>query len=58
MLNIKVKGTEIEFTFTDFFTKKHIHSQSFTFDDAEQIAKDILKMIKKEEKEVSKNRCF
>ena len=58
MLTLKVKDNMVEFIFIDYFTKKHIHSESFTFDDAEQMAKDILKMIKKEEKEVSKNRCF
>lgn len=58
MLTIKAKNNEVEFIFIDFFTKKYIHSESFTFDDAEQMAKDILKMIKKEEKEVVQKRCF
>jgi hypothetical protein len=58
MLTLKVKDNVVEFIFTDYFTKKHIHSESFTFDDAEQMAKYILKMIKKEEKEAAPKRCF
>ncbi len=58
MLTIKKKDNAVELIFTDYFTKKHIHSESFTFDDAEQMAKDILKIIKKEEKEVAPKRCF
>jgi len=58
MLTLKVKDNAVEFIFIDYFTKKYVHSESFTFDDAEQMAKDILKMIKKEEEEVALKRCF
>lgn len=58
MLTLKVKDNTVEFIFTDYFTKKYIHSESFTFDDAEQMAKDILKMVKKAEKEDPPKRCF
>lgn len=57
MLTINKKDSEIEFTFSDFFTKKIIHSESFTLHDAEQIALDLLKMAK-ESSECHPKRCF
>ena len=46
MLTLKLKDYQVEFSFTDYFSKKIIHSESFDLDDAEQIALDLLKMIK------------
>lgn len=45
MLTLKLKDKEIEFTFVDYFTKKIINTQSFSIDDSEQIANDLLKMV-------------
>lgn len=52
MLSLELKDQEIEFTFSDYFTKNKIHSESFTLDDSEQIAFDILKMISAKRKKV------
>lgn len=51
MLSIQAKAKEIELTFTDYFTKTKIHSESFSLEDGEQMAIDILKMIKQVRKE-------
>lgn len=46
MLSFRVFEDEIEFRFVDFFSKEHLHSESFSYDDAEQIAIDLLDTIK------------
>lgn len=69
MLTLKLKDYQVEFSFTDYFSKKIIHSESFDLDDAEQIALDLLKMIKdkrkkdaqedrNESRERTQKRCF
>lgn len=52
---LKINGDEIEFIFVEHSTRKYLFSEKFKFTEAEQIAKDILKMIKKDEKQ---SRCF
>ncbi len=52
MLTLQLKDNEIEFTFSDYFTKKIIHSESFNLEDSEQIAFDILNMVKAKRKKV------
>jgi hypothetical protein len=58
MLTIQLKDNEIEFTFTDLFTKNKIQSESFSIDHCEQIAFDILKIIstKRKKHRAQKNR--
>jgi|KBSMisStandDraft_5_1062788.scaffolds.fasta_scaffold2268798_1 hypothetical protein len=51
MLSIQTKDNKIDFTFTDYFSKKKIHSESFSLEDGEQMVIDILKMIKDIRKE-------
>lgn len=69
MLTLKIRDENIEFSFTSYFTKKNIHAEAFTLDDSEQIALDLLKMIKEKRKEDAqkdrdessqspKKRCF
>ena len=69
MLTTKLHDEIVNFCFTDYFTNKKIHCESFTLDDAEQIALDLLNMVKTKRKEDAqkdrdesskspKKRCF
>lgn len=42
--------TAIQFLFNDFFTKKKQFVTAFELNDAEQIAKDLMKMVKETRK--------
>lgn len=46
MLILKLKDNKMEFSFIDYFSKNKIHSECFTLEDAEQIAIDLLTIIK------------